>query len=45
MNRNRGVYAKLFTETQGDESKVKARYIDIRAKEIQFTNIQVVPSS
>ena len=43
--RNRGLYAKLFAETQGDESKVKARYIDIRAKEIQTNKIQVVPSS
>ena len=41
--RNRGLYAKLFAETQGDESKVKARYIEIRAKEIQSSKIQVVP--
>lgn len=33
-NRNRGLYAKLFAETQGDESKVKAKYIEIRATEI-----------
>ena len=33
-SRNRGLYAKLFAETQGDESKVKAKYIEIRATEI-----------
>ena len=37
--RNRGLYAKLFAETQGDESKVKARYIEIRAKEINSNKI------
>lgn len=36
-NRNRGLYAELFAETQGDESKLKAKYIQIRAKEIQET--------
>ena len=43
--RNRGLYAKLFAETQGDESKVKARYIEIRAKEIQSSKTPDVPSS
>ena len=43
--RNRGLYAKLFAETQGDESKVKARYIEIRAKEIQASKTPDVPSS
>jgi hypothetical protein len=43
--RNRGLYAKLFAETQGDESKVKARYIDIRAKEIQSSKTPDVSSS
>ena len=43
--RNRGLYAKLFAETQGDESKVKAKYIDIRAKEIQSSKTPDVPSS
>ena len=42
--RNRGLYAKLFAETQGDESKVKARYIEIRAKEIQASKTSDVPS-
>ena len=43
--RNRSLYAKLFAETQGDESKVKARYIEIRAKEIQASKTPDVPSS
>jgi hypothetical protein len=43
--RNRGLYAKLFAETQGDESKVKAKYIEIRAKEFQASKIPVTPET
>ena len=34
-NRNRGLYAKVFAESQGNEAKTKAKYIEIRAREIQ----------
>ena len=33
-DRNRDLYEKLFTENQGFESKVKAKYIEIRVAEI-----------
>ena len=43
--RNRGLYAKLFAENHGDESKVKARYIEIRAEEFQAIKTPVVTAT
>ena len=43
--RNRGLYAKFFSEMQGDELKVKARYIEVRAKEFQASKTLILPST
>jgi hypothetical protein len=33
-SRNRGLYAKLYAENEGDENKIKAQYIGIRARQL-----------
>ena len=33
-NRRKGLYARLFTENNGDENKIKSQYIKIRKEEI-----------
>ena len=39
-NRNKGLYAKLFAEENGDENKVKARYIQevVQIKSVESNN-------
>jgi hypothetical protein len=37
-NRNKGLWAKCFAESNGDESKAKANYLKIRFNEITIKN-------
>ena len=41
-NRNKGLYAKLFAEENGDESKVKARYIQevVQTKSVESKSVE-----